>query len=88
MTLDAPQLTHVPADTPLEKIIEVIQHDGGVIIDKLYPLELIKRLEAETGPYFDKPGYNGNSTMKDSTHSRHSMAKRNQNSPSIVGQVS
>lgn len=88
MTLDAPQLTHVPADTPVEKIIEVIQRDGGVIIDKLYPLDLIERLKDETGPYFDKPGYNGNSSMKDLTDCRHSVAQRNQDSPSIARQVS
>ena len=52
MTVGGPQLTPLPADTPLEKAIEVMQRDGGVIIDKLYSLDLIKQMMEETQPYF------------------------------------
>ena len=52
MTIDRPQLTHLPADSTPEKVIEIIERDGGVIVDKLYPLELIKQMMDETSPYF------------------------------------
>jgi hypothetical protein len=52
MTVGGPQLTHLPGDTPLEKVIEVVQRDGGVIIDKLYSVDLIKQMMEETQPYF------------------------------------
>jgi hypothetical protein len=54
MTVDGPKLVHLPADSPVEKIIEVMERDGGVIVDKLYSTDLIKQMMDETDPYFNK----------------------------------
>jgi hypothetical protein len=54
MTVDGPQLVHLPANTPVEKIIEVMERDGGVIVDKLYSTDLIKQMMDETDVHFNK----------------------------------
>ena len=44
-------LVHLPADTPVDRIDEVLRRDGALVIDDLASLDLIDRIDAEMAPF-------------------------------------
>jgi ectoine hydroxylase-related dioxygenase (phytanoyl-CoA dioxygenase family) len=46
-------LEHLPADTPPEKLKEVLERDGGCIVDELVERSVMDRLIAELQPHLD-----------------------------------
>ncbi|WVQ76329.1 hypothetical protein IAR50_005994 [Cryptococcus sp. DSM 104548] len=57
------QLTTIDASEPLEKIIEIIERDGGVIVANLLSPELLKQTMDAIEPHFSKRGiYQSKST--------------------------
>lgn len=87
MTVGDVQLTHLPADTPVEKVIEVIERDGGVIVDKFYSLDLIKQMMEETQPYFGGTETFDGTLSPFQTNLRQTMAERDQSLARITRQV-
>jgi hypothetical protein len=87
MTVGDVQLTHLPADTPVEKVIEVIERDGGVIVDKFYSLDLIKQMMEETQPYFGGTETFDGTLSAFQTNLRQTMAERDQSLARITRQV-
>ncbi len=47
------ELTHLPADTPAEKLKETLEREGGCIVDRLVAPEVMDRLIDELRPYLD-----------------------------------
>jgi ectoine hydroxylase-related dioxygenase (phytanoyl-CoA dioxygenase family) len=46
------RLTHLPADTSVEAVVEAIRRDGAVIVDHLASHDLLDAMEAELAPSF------------------------------------
>ena len=46
-------LTHVDAQASPDSICEVIERDGGVIVDELVPSALVDQVVGELGPYIE-----------------------------------
>lgn len=46
-------ITHVPPDTPVERIDEILRRDGALIVDALAPLDVLDRIETEMRPYVE-----------------------------------
>jgi hypothetical protein len=44
-------LTHLPAETTPEAVAEALARHGAVVVDRLAPIELLDRLDAELAPY-------------------------------------
>jgi ectoine hydroxylase-related dioxygenase (phytanoyl-CoA dioxygenase family) len=44
-------LTHLPPDTTAEAVAAALEADGGVIVDRLAPRELLDRVDAELAPH-------------------------------------
>jgi len=64
-----PKLVHLPADTTAEKIVEVLQRDGGVIVDNVLSAQQLDTLKAEIMPYVDlcqdgKSDFSGKQTRR------------------------
>jgi hypothetical protein len=87
MTVGDVQLTHLPTDSPVEKVIEVIERDGGVIVDKLYSLDLIKQMMEETQPYFGGTETFDGTPSPFQTNLRQTMAERDKSLARITRQV-
>lgn len=51
---DLPQVQRLPAGTPLDDIVRALCHAGGVIIEGLYSVEDMEKLESEIRPILDK----------------------------------
>lgn len=45
------ELVHLPADTTAELLVEVLQRDGGVIVDNVLNAQQLETLKAEIMPY-------------------------------------
>lgn len=48
-----PELVHLPADTTAELIVEVLQREGGVIVDKVLDAKQLATLKGEIMPYIE-----------------------------------
>lgn len=48
-----PQLVTLPADAPVEQILEIIARDGALILADVLDAETLAALHAELGPYID-----------------------------------
>ncbi|SOE98817.1 Phytanoyl-CoA dioxygenase (PhyH) [Burkholderia sp. OK233] len=61
----AKSIRHVPAGTSADEVDKIIQSDGGVIVDNLFPVEKIARLNAELDPVLKNwaPGIQGTEWM-------------------------
>ena len=51
------EVAHASADAPVEEVMEIIERDGGVIIDKLFSREQAQQLDAEVVPLLDELTY-------------------------------
>ncbi|MET0899585.1 MAG: phytanoyl-CoA dioxygenase family protein [Mycobacterium sp.] len=53
-------LTHVPATTPADELVEHLRRDNYVIVDNLVPVSMMDAIEEEVAPYIDSTpnGYN------------------------------
>ena len=47
------ELSHLPADTPAEKLKETLEREGGCIVDRLVEPAVMDRLTDELRPYLD-----------------------------------
>jgi ectoine hydroxylase-related dioxygenase (phytanoyl-CoA dioxygenase family) len=54
-------IRHLPADTPADEIVDVLRHDGAVVIDRLASAELCDRVASELAPHLEatRPGRDG-----------------------------
>lgn len=54
------RLTHVPATTPVDDLVEHLRRDNYVIVDDLAPTAMMDAIEEEVAPYLDSTpiGYN------------------------------
>ena len=50
------ELTHLPPDTTLMDVLDIIHRDGGVIVDDLLPENVLAQVETELRPYLDAAG--------------------------------
>jgi ectoine hydroxylase-related dioxygenase (phytanoyl-CoA dioxygenase family) len=62
-------IAHVPPDTSVERIDEILRSDGALVVDGLAPGELLDRVTAEMHPYIEAtpPGsddFSGRSTRR------------------------
>jgi hypothetical protein len=48
-----PSLRHLPADTPAQTIVEILDSDGALILDSVIPPDRVAAVMAEIGPYID-----------------------------------
>lgn len=51
---DLPRVSRLPASTPLVDIIKTLTVSGGVIVEGLYSLEMMKQLESEIRPFLQQ----------------------------------
>ena len=51
---DLPRVSRLPASTPLVDIIKTLIVSGGVILEGLYSLEMMKQLESEIRPFLQQ----------------------------------
>ncbi|MEV4502856.1 phytanoyl-CoA dioxygenase family protein [Streptomyces klenkii] len=51
------ELTHVPPATSLDEVVEILEHDGAVIVEGLVETETLGALQAELGPGLEAAGY-------------------------------
>lgn len=49
-----PEITAVPADSPIEEIVEIIKRDGGIILKNFVSHADIEQMDRESAPWFDK----------------------------------
>ena len=56
-----PELTHLPADAPIDEIMAVLDRDGALILDDVVAPDAVDALVAELRPYVEatKPGQDG-----------------------------
>ena len=50
------ELVHLPPDATPDDVLEVVERDGGVIVDDRMSPEAVARMEAELRPYLDAVG--------------------------------
>jgi hypothetical protein len=50
----AAELTRLPANTTVERILEVLDRDGGVIVERLMSTDRVDAMLAELGPYIQQ----------------------------------
>jgi len=48
------ELVHLPVDTTAEHIVEILQADGGVIVDNILSFDQVNNLKAEILPYIEQ----------------------------------
>jgi len=46
-------ITHVPPDTPVERIDEILRRDGALVVDDLAQLDVLDTIEEEMRPYVE-----------------------------------
>jgi hypothetical protein len=74
-------LTHLPADSPVNAVVQAIRRDGAVIVDNLVPNNLLEQIAAELGPSFTASDlgtddFNGRHTRRTGALIAHSKAVR------------
>jgi ectoine hydroxylase-related dioxygenase (phytanoyl-CoA dioxygenase family) len=61
------RIAKLPASAPVEDIIEILDRDGGLIVEDLVSPDDLAQIEAETAPYVGKAGHSGFTIMPDET---------------------
>ena len=51
------ELARIQPDTPVDEVMEIINRDGGVIIEDLFPREVVEQLDQEVVPLLDAMDY-------------------------------
>lgn len=75
----------VPADAPIEHILAIIEHDGGVILEDLVSRDELTSIEEELKPWSDKQRRHADEKATVGSHAFHTIPQQTTIVPGLVG---